>query len=65
MSTFVRSELSVILMGIGAVVIGVMNNRMRGDVRLQDQLATPTGIAALLLFDVITFAALLCWGWLP
>ena len=65
MSTSFLSKLSVMLIGIGTVVIGTLTNRMRGDVRLQDQLATPTGMALLIIFDVITFAALISWGWLP
>lgn len=63
LSTSLRSKLSVVLMGLLTVVSGALTNRMRSDVRLQDHLATSTGIALLILFDGITLAALLSWGW--
>lgn len=53
----------VVLIGLGAVGISTLTNRTRGDVGLQNQLASPLWMSILLLFDVLTLSALLLWGW--
>jgi hypothetical protein len=52
------------LMGLGAVVISILTNRLRSNAGLQHQLATPFWPTSLIGFDVLTLSALLAWGWL-
>jgi hypothetical protein len=53
----------VALIVLGAVGSGTLANRMRGDIRLQTQVATPVWITVLIVFDVLTLLALFVWGW--
>ena len=53
----------VVLIGLGAVGISILTNRLRSDVGLQNQLATPFWTTILLIFDVLTLSALFLWGW--
>ena len=53
----------VVLIGLGAVGISILTNRLRSDVGLQNQLATPVWTTVLLIFDVLTLSALFLWGW--
>jgi hypothetical protein len=50
-------------MGLGAVGISILTNRMRGDIGLQHQLTTLVWTAILVIFDLLTLSALLVWGW--
>lgn len=54
---------SVVLMALGAVGSGTLTRRMRGDIGLQNQLATPLWITVLIVFYVLTLSALFVWGW--
>jgi hypothetical protein len=63
MSRSLFDKVFVVLIGLGAVGISLLTNRMRSDVGLQNQLATPGWTTIVLLFDVLTLSALLVWGW--
>jgi succinate dehydrogenase hydrophobic anchor subunit len=52
-----------LLIALGAVGISILTNRMRSDIDLQNQLATPVWTTILVIFDLLTLSALLVWGW--
>jgi hypothetical protein len=45
------------------VGIGILTNRMRSDIGLQNQLATSVWTTILIIFDLLTLSALFVWGW--
>jgi succinate dehydrogenase hydrophobic anchor subunit len=52
-----------LLIALGAVGISILTNRMRSDIDLQNQLATPVWTTILVIFDLLTLSAVLVWGW--